>query len=116
MLRRVVGHKTRFLLIYFGQQDRVLCPVSPAKNRVFSSAHSTVRDQFATHDTKFLALECAMCQVVAGVRQRLPLAASRGIPHDGGHFTHSRGAGRTARRQWAFHDPEVGTGFDLGGG
>ena len=38
------------------------------------------------------------------------------IPHDGGHFTQSRGEGRTARRQWAFHDPEVGTGFDLGGG
>ena len=65
---------------------------------------------------RFLALECAMCEAAAGVRQRLPLAASRGIPHDGGHFTHSRGAGRTARRQWAFHDPEVGTGFDLGGG
>ena len=28
----------------------------------------------------------------------------------------SRGDGRTTRRQWAFHDPEVGTGFDLGGG
>ena len=54
--------------------------------------------------------------MAAGVRHRLPLAASRGIPHDGGHFTQSRGAGRTARRQWAFHDPEVGTGFDLGGG
>ena len=39
-----------------------------------------------------------------------------GIPHDGGHFARSRGEGRTARRQWAFHDPEVGTGFDLGGG
>ena len=65
---------------------------------------------------RFLALECAMCEAAAGVRQRLPLAASRGIPHDGGHFTQSRGEGRTARRQWAFHDPEVGTGFDLGGG
>ena len=57
-----------------------------------------------------------MCEVVAGVRQRLPRAASCGIPHDGGHFARSRGEGRTARRQWAFHDPEVGTGFDLGGG
>ena len=64
----------------------------------------------------YSALECAMCEAAAGVRQRLPLAASRGIPYDGGHFTQSRGAGRTARRQWAFHYQEVGTGFDLGGG
>ena len=65
---------------------------------------------------RFLALECAMCEAVAGVRQRLPLAASRGIPQDGGHFSQPRGAERTARRQWAFHDPVVGTGFDLRGG
>ena len=57
-----------------------------------------------------------MCEAVAGVRQRLPLAASRGIPHDGGHFTQTRGEGRAARRQWAFHDPGIDTGFDLGGG
>ena len=65
---------------------------------------------------RFLALECAMCEAVAGVRQRLPLAASRGIPHYAGRFTQVRGEGRTARRQWAFHDLEVGTGVDLGGG
>ena len=38
------------------------------------------------------------------------------LPFDGGHFTQPRGEGRTAHRQRAFHDPEVGTGFDLGGG
>ena len=57
-----------------------------------------------------------MCEALAGVRLRLPLAASRGIPQDGGHFSQPRGAERTARRQWAFHDPVVGTGFDLGCG
>ena len=32
------------------------------------------------------------------------------------HFMQTRGDGRTSRRQWALHDPEIGTGFDLGGG
>ena len=65
---------------------------------------------------RFLALDCAMCEAVAGVRQRSPMAASRGMPTDGGHFLQPRGVDREGHRQWAFHHPVVGTGFDLGGG
>ena len=36
--------------------------------------------------------------------------------HAGGHFIQPRGAEPSGRRQWAFFDPVVGTGFDLGGG
>ena len=65
---------------------------------------------------RFLALECAMYGAVAGVRQRMPPSISTGIPADGGRHLHPRGATTTCNRQWAFHDPEIGTGFDLGGG
>ena len=57
-----------------------------------------------------------MYGAVAGVRQRMPPSISTGIPADGGRHLHPRGATTTCNRQWAFHDPEIGTGFDLGGG
>ena len=63
-----------------------------------------------------LAGRHAMYGAVAGVRQRMPPSISTGIPADGGRHLHPRGATTTCNRQWAFHDPEIGTGFDLGGG
>ena len=53
---------------------------------------------------------------VATDELRMITGGLRVVTGVGGHSAQSRGDGRTTRRQWAFHDPEVGTGFDLGGG
>ena len=112
-------------------------PGIPGKNRVFSAANSCrfatgsrhmtqiarnyarrgwqtggrhLRDyqRDCARQARFLALECAMCEAAAGVRQRMPPAASMGIPHDGGHSAQSRCDGRTTRRQWADCTPAMG--------
>ena len=81
-----------------------------------------VRDyrQDCARHARFLALERAMCKAVAGVRQRLTMSASRGILAEVISSSHAalsaQAAVRSGHRPCAFHDPVIGTGFDVGGG